>query len=401
MQHRIWLTLAALWQFLFMLDFVVPMSLGAAITKSLKVSAADLGWLSLAYTGASLLSGLAVATMLKRVPQRSVLATGLLLFALANLLTMKVSSLPAFAVCRALAAIGGGPVAAILLARAINAAGEAQRGRTIARVMMGNSAAIILGVPLSLWMTTQTAWPHVFALIGVCALMPCAWVMWLAQDEWGDERSRPALGLGDMFAVVPKVRQILLIQGVNQMASFSVIPVIASFVVLNGGVSELDLAYFYLTGGASTLVILKLAGAHIDRHRTIWPIGLGTAVMAASLMMMASGWWQAWGLLLPFAMFMAANAAKNMALAHWTAARVDASIRAVYLNIQNSVQDLGILLASVLPMLTLSQTEPTEAIEGMPWLAGWSIALMLLLLGLVWRTNVRTPLSVMPAIQNN
>ncbi|MEU3912564.1 MFS transporter [Streptomyces sp. NPDC029721] len=115
---------------------------------SLHVPLGTAGWLLTAYALTYALLGPLMATLTTRWPRRTLFLTGFTLFTTGNLLTAYV---PVFAIAltaRALAGLGGAMITPAAVAAATALAPPERRGRAIATVMTGLSAATALGSPL-------------------------------------------------------------------------------------------------------------------------------------------------------------------------------------------------------------------------------------------------------------
>jgi predicted MFS family arabinose efflux permease len=391
--HRQLLWLAAFWQFVYMVDFLLPLPLGPLLSQDLGFAAPDVAWLTVSYTVASLIAGLLVSAFLvRRFARAQLVLGGLTGFALANAATVWVDQLSGLLIFRALAALTGAPVIATLMAEVIDTTPVDRRGHAVAKVMSGASLAVILGVPFALGVANWGGWRVAFALIASATAVLVA-VLWhlglghravLKQDDsalgWdvqiGQSHWTHMLQLGS-------VRQALLLQMLSQFATFLIIPVLATFLVSNLHIPAELIPLVYAAGGVVSFACMRLSGLAADRHGYRAPLLLACAVLMLSMLMLAGS-----PLLLAerpllamatFVAFMASNAAKNVALASHTAGAPPANMRGSFMNIQSSMQDAAILLAAMGPLLLLSQPSPDAPMVGMPTLVIVALIALLIL----------------------
>jgi predicted MFS family arabinose efflux permease len=129
-------------------------------------------------------------------------------------------------------------------------------------VMTAFSFAAVAGVPLGIWLGTTFDWRAPFVFIVVFAII----AGYLACKLLKPLQHNVASGEGVLEILLE--RQYWYSFGFTvalMMGGFTVIPYISPFLVSNLGFSEGQLAYFYLTGGAATLVSARIIGGFSDR----------------------------------------------------------------------------------------------------------------------------------------
>ncbi|MFD8147297.1 MFS transporter [Streptomyces sp. NPDC059708] len=114
----------------------------------LGVTTATAGWLLTAYALTYALLGPVMAALTTRWPRRTLFLTGYAVFTTGNLLTAATPSFTTALTARALAGLGGAMITPAAVAAATALAPPERRGRAIATVMTGLSAATALGAPL-------------------------------------------------------------------------------------------------------------------------------------------------------------------------------------------------------------------------------------------------------------
>lgn len=119
---------------------------GAA--HSLGVGVGTAGWLITAYAFSYAVLGPLMAAATTRWPRRRLFLTGLGIFVVGNLLTALVPVFGVALASRAVAGLGGAMVSPTAVAAAAALAPPERRGRAIATVLAGLSAATALGAPI-------------------------------------------------------------------------------------------------------------------------------------------------------------------------------------------------------------------------------------------------------------
>ncbi|RZI86534.1 MAG: MFS transporter [Rubrivivax sp.] len=385
MAHRPIIWLAALWQLVFMVDFIAPLPLGPALSTELGFAAPQVAWLSVSYTLASLCSGLLAAPVVEKLGRRRTVLACLALFCAANLVTPWAQSLTELALCRAAAGLFGAPVVATLMALVIDGTPGQHRGKAISWVMSGASMAVIAGVPSALALANHWSWHAVFWVLGLVTLGLLAVIACLPPALMG--HVSPSRADGPPAAIFPgllkqrPVQQAFALQALSQFSTFLLIPVLATYLVSNRHVRTDDLPLLYSAGGLASLSCMHIAGRAADRWGHLGPLRMACVLLLASMATLA------WPVALDnpivtglgFVTFMAANAAKNVALSSFTVGLAPTQHRAAFMNIQGSVQDLAILLAGLGPLCLLAQAPQAGQITGMPGLFGLAAVSLLIL----------------------
>jgi MFS transporter, DHA1 family, inner membrane transport protein len=152
--------------------------------------------------------------------KRLLLVGLMLLFAAGNGLSGLAGDYPQMLGFRFLAGLPHGAYFGIAALVAAGLVDSGQRTKAVARVMLGLTAATIVGVPLANWLGQVVGWRWVFALVAALALLTAALVFILAPRDVPEPGASPlrelralgktqiwltlatgAIGFGGMFAV--------------------------------------------------------------------------------------------------------------------------------------------------------------------------------------------------------
>ncbi|MFJ5231043.1 MFS transporter [Kitasatospora sp. NPDC088391] len=257
-----------------------------AVAGSLHVSTAAAGQsVSLFAAGYALASPLlAVATA--RVPRRALLVAALLVLAVANALTALAPTYPALLAARLLAALGAAAFTPGAGAAAAALVPAELRGRALALVIGGLTAATALGVPLGRVAAVGLGWRSALGAVAVLAVL-CAVAVRLALPRLP---GTPPVPLRARLAVLrrPGVRRVLPLTVLGMVACYVPyaysVPVLAAVGVTGRTAAVAALAVY----GAGAVAGNALAGRWTDRVGPVRVLATGYGVMAAVFVLLAA-----------------------------------------------------------------------------------------------------------------
>jgi predicted MFS family arabinose efflux permease len=260
------LTLSGI-QFTHILDFMIMMPLGPILMAAFGIHTHEFGLLVASYSFSAALSGLFAATFVDRFERKRLLLT---MFALFGLSTLACGLAPGYAtllIARGLAGAFGGMMGAMVQTIIGDVIPFERRARAGGFVSSAFSLATVAGVPLSLWLATLFHWRAAFILIAVLALLfiivGLRILPQLSYHISDEKRAHPFVA---MFAVLrdPNHLRALLFSALIIFSGFTVIPYITIYGVGNVGITQHDIPFIYLAGGAATLVSARLIGHWAD-----------------------------------------------------------------------------------------------------------------------------------------
>lgn len=371
-------------KFVFILDFMLLMPLGPDVSQALQFHAERLGWLSAAYTSASLLAGLLAIRWLDRFERKTAFLTAFGVMVLATAMTPLATSLAELLLLRAVTGLAGSPAVALGMAILIDAIEPQGRGRAIGKVMIGFSLAAVGGIPLSLELARWGGWTTPFWLVAALGV-----VVWVAAFRILQPRVAEPGEPVSPFTLLRQspIRKACLIQAGNQFAAFLIVPHFSAFFLLNLGFPREYLGLLYLAGGIAALIVMQLLGRLTDRAgptpAVLWA-SAGTALGLTPFLGIE------WGMLVaPFILFMAGNAGRNVSIAALTSQVPTPGERAGYLALEGIVQDLVVTLAAVCASLVLA-TGASNQLLNTHWLGGLAVAVLALTcVGVLrWQTQI-------------
>ena len=349
------IALVAALQFVYILDFIMVLPLGPDLARALGFPADSVGMLTAAYTVASFAAGLAVMRLLDRFDRKAVVLTAFGLLALATLATSWASDFRTLLLARALTGLAGAPAIAAAMAMVIDLTPPAERGRALAKVMLGFSLAAVAGVPLSLELSRLYGWQAPF--LGLSALAAIVWVCaaMLLPAVGGHIAVGRRLGVRGLLAR-PAVRQAVLVQALSQFSAFMLIPHFSAYFLLNLGFPRDRLGLLYVCGGLTALVAVQLLGRLADRAGPVRAAVIASVGMAFGLVPFFAGA-GAGGVMLAasFVLFMAGIAGRNVSVGAALSQVPAAHERAGFMTLQGMVQDAAIAVAALVSGAMLQQ----------------------------------------------
>lgn len=263
------LIVLTLMSFTNIMDFMIMMPLASHLIRDFGISTAQFGLLVSVYAFAAAVSSLLMASIADRFDRKRAL-----LFVYAGLIvgTLGCALAPTYVallIARTVAGLFGGVQGSIAFSIVGDLVPDERRGRAMGLVMLSFSLSAVIGVPLSIYIASHGGW-HIpfFALAASCSLLFMV-AMRMVPSMRGHMRVGGPISLWQGYAElfrVPNHWWAFATSALLTLSGMMVIPYIAPTRVANEGMSELQLAYFYLIGGAVTLFTRPLFGSMSDRY---------------------------------------------------------------------------------------------------------------------------------------
>ena len=392
--------LLALLQFTVLLDFMVLAPLGDGLMKSLAIGPAQFSLVVSAYAFSAGLAGLLAAGFADRFDRKRLLLFFYAGFAVGTLGCALANSYWLLLLARLVAGLFGGVIGAIVLTIVTDEFGEGQRGRVMGLVQLAFAASQVLGIPLSLWLSSRWNWHAPFVLVVGLALLTGAGVLrWLRplkghlalqvrikalQHLWHTLR-QPAYQLG-LFTTL------LLTVGGGMLAPFS-----SAFLINNVRLTQAQLPLLYLLTGLSSLLVVPLVGQLSDRVSRVKLFAAGSVLAVGAVLAYTrlgpAPFWQATLLNVALSSGIVGRVVPAMALNTSLPAPAD---RGAYLSVTASMQQLAGGLAAVAAGQLVTQPTPTSPLVHFPVLGYAAAAAFALCIPLIYRVNqfiLRMPVS--------
>lgn len=172
------------------------MSLLPYFAHDLGVSAPTAGHAISAYALGVVLGAPLIAVMAARLARRTLLIGLMLLFALANGLTGVAPSFGWMLALRFLSGLPHGAYFGVAMLVAASLVPSDQRAHAAARVLMGLTAATIIGVPCADWLGQAIGWRWGFGIVAVLSLLTATLVALFAPHQPPAQGTSPLTELG-------------------------------------------------------------------------------------------------------------------------------------------------------------------------------------------------------------
>lgn len=260
------LTLAGI-QFSHILDFMIMMPLGPILMREFGITTHQFGLLVASYSFSAAVAGLLGATFVDRFERKRLLLTMFTLFGLATLACALAPGYGTLLVARGLAGVFGGVMGAMVQTMVGDVIPFARRARASGIVSTAFSVSTVAGVPLSLWLANHLQWRAPFVFIAVLVLLFIfVGARVLPELRHHISAEKQAHPFAAMFAVLgdPNHLRALLFSALIIFSGFTVIPYITVYAVGNVGISQHDIPFVYLAGGAATFFTARIIGHWAD-----------------------------------------------------------------------------------------------------------------------------------------
>ncbi|RJE83929.1 MFS transporter [Paenibacillus sp. 1011MAR3C5] len=203
--------------------------------------------------------------------RRKLIISALGLFAVSNLLAFVLPGYGLFVAARIIMALGAGVVVVTALNIAAKIAPKGKQASSIATVIMGFTASLIIGVPLGRVVSDAIGWKYVFGFIALLGMIAMLIIYWTIPRMKGDEpiplreqlgllrRPKVALGLSITF---------FWLGGYSIAYTY-----LSPYLLQVSGLSDSYISVALLVFGIASLIGSKIGGAGTDRwgiHPTLF-----------------------------------------------------------------------------------------------------------------------------------
>lgn len=354
------LTLACI-QFSHVLDFMIMIPLGPILIAEFGISTHEFGLLVASYSFSAAFSGLLAATFIDRFERRGMLLTVFALFGLATLACALAPGYVTLLIARGFAGAFGGVMGAMVQTMVADVIPFARRAKASGIVSTAFSISTVAGVPLSLWLANYFDWRAPFlliaALVVVFMTVGLRILPELRHHISSDKRAHP---FSAMFTVLRDANHLraLLFSALIISSGFTVIPYITVYAVHNVGISQQDIPYIYLFGGAATLVTARLIGHWADLHGKVEVYRLvALAALVPILAVTHIGTAPLWLWLVCTTVFFVLVSGRMIPAIAIISSAAQPKLRGTFMSLHATVQSFSMGLATTLAGYLISQND--------------------------------------------
>jgi DHA1 family inner membrane transport protein len=260
-----------------------------SIARTLGVHTSDVSYSITDYAIVVAVASPVVSILFARVSRTTLMSIGLLLIAIGTVIAASAPGLPIFTLGRIVAAFGGAALVPAATAAAATLAPPERRGRAIAFVAVGFTAATAFGAPLGTALAGIGGWRvPLFGLAALAALTAAAVAVFVRHIPLGQAISarRRFATLADPRILFALIATLLVVSGFNVVYIFSS-AVTAGVTGNSPAVLALLLLIFGIAGIGGNIVV----GPLTDRfgNRSVAILVLVTMAVALGLLPIAAG----------------------------------------------------------------------------------------------------------------
>jgi predicted MFS family arabinose efflux permease len=269
----------------------LPVGLLPEIAADLDVTEAQVGLLLTSYAVVAALSTIPLTALTMRVPRHTLIAVTVAVFAVSQAAAAVAPTFLILMLSRLICALAHGVFWSVIAPIIMRLAPPGQGGRATAMVFVGNSLAIVLGVPagtaLGQWLGWRVA-VGVFAVAGaVCvalllAVLPKLPALPRDRETRTGQQMRNAIGI----LRNGRVARLCVVTTVLVVGHFAAYTYIAPLVRRDAGLDGTALSALLLGYGAVGLLANFVVRRYVDRRPGPLVIGL-SATVAVSVVMLA------------------------------------------------------------------------------------------------------------------
>ncbi|WP_310406225.1 MFS transporter [Nocardia kruczakiae] len=245
----------------------VTMGLLPDIAADLHVSEPTGGHAVSAYALGVVVGAPVIAALCARMPRKRLLIALMVAFTIGNIASVLAPAFPALVAARFVAGLPHGAYFGVASLAAASLAPVGQRAKAVAAVMLGLSAANVVGVPAATWLGQGLGWRDAYVVVAVIGFATVFAISRFVPDLHGVRVTDPRTELTALRR--PQVLLTLLVGAVGFGGMFAVYTYITSTLTDVAGMSQglvpIVLALFGLGMVAGNIVGGVLADRGVDR----------------------------------------------------------------------------------------------------------------------------------------
>lgn len=257
--------------FVYVTAETLPVGLLPQIADGLAVSEADVGLLLTSYAVVAALTTIPLTALTMRIPRHLLIAVTVAIFAISQLIAAFAGSLLILTLSRLICAVAHGVFWSTIAPVAARLVPPDRAGRATALVFLGNSLAIVLGVPLSTALGQWLGWRvalAVLAVAGAACVVALLVVLPKLPALPQDLTVRAGARLKASVRIIRNgpVAAVCLSTVVLVIGHFAAYTYIAPLVRRDGGLEGFGLSALLLGYGAAGLIGNAIVGRFVDRR---------------------------------------------------------------------------------------------------------------------------------------
>lgn len=294
--HPVALTALAASAFVYVTAETLPVGLLPEISRSLSVSEAEVGLLLTSYAAVVALTTVPLTALTVHLPRHRLMAGLVAVFTVSQLAASMAPTFLTLTIARLLCALAHGVFWSAIAPAAARLAPPGQAGRATSLVFLGNSLALVLGVPLGTALGQWAGWRAASAVLGLTGGL-CTVALLIVLPALPASPAELAASTSSKLRAAATVIRAPAVAGVCAVTGFAVLGHFTAYTYIaplarRTGVAGSELSLLLLGYGALGLVGTVLVGRAVDRRPralTVSCLGLVIAALTALAVTRASG----------------------------------------------------------------------------------------------------------------
>ncbi len=304
--ERTLLLLLAAVQFTHILDFMVMMPLGEQLMRELSIGPAAFSHLVAAYTICAGTIGFLTAPFMDRFDRRKVLLLAYAGFTVGTLACACSRTAGMLLIARAICGGFGGVSGATIMAIVGDIVPPQRRAAGMGVIMGAFAVAAAIGVPFGLFLAQKFIWQMPFYLVAGMGVVVWLMIYVTLPPVRAHLNDTPLHHLGEFFGLLRDANagRALIFYSAIVMGHFTIIPLLAPFLVSNAGLPENKLFLVYMVGGICSALTAPLCGKLADRYGRLKVFAILVVIASGVTLWLAnSGPRPVWAILIAAGMF--------------------------------------------------------------------------------------------------
>ncbi len=269
--HRPALTVLAVCTFLYVTAETIPVGLLPQIAHGLHVDEAAVGLLLTSYAVVAAISTIPLTALTMRVPRHTLIASTVAIFAVSQAAAAFAPTFQILIIARLVCALAHGVFWSVIAPAVARLAPPGQAGKATSLVFIGNSLAVVLGVPFGTALGQWLGWRAAIgalAIGGALALIALLRVLPHLPPLPADLNKRVGEQLRASVTILRngRVAKLCLITASMATGHFAAYTYLAPLVRRDAGLQGIGLSALLLGYGATGLITNYLVGRHVDRN---------------------------------------------------------------------------------------------------------------------------------------
>ena len=240
--------------------------LGPQLKRVFEITPKEYSFVVASYTIFASISSFIGAYFLDKFDRKKLLLYSYLGFSIGTFICGFAPSYFTLLLSRSITGIFGGMVGTLVFALIADLVPLERRGQGVGIVMSAFAVASVIGVPFSLLLANTYSWRHPFFVLGSTGLL-LLYIAWRFLPSVSIEKSESNFkntiinNFTDKNAIKAFILTALLVLG-----QFSIIPFISIYMTGNVCLTEKELTYIYIVGGALTVFTTPFIGKLSDKY---------------------------------------------------------------------------------------------------------------------------------------